>query len=339
MIEQYVRTDKIFRHPDRVASYLNGGDRYVKPVTVELHLTNKCNIKCGYCMYKDKHDKVSLSEEDASRIIRRLSYQGVKGLTFSGGGEPTVHPSFPIIAWEASCLMDVALITNGVKYTNPLEAKFEWIRFSVDARDAKTYKQIKGVNKFNTVIESIRLTVECKKRCKLGTTIGFQMVITENNYWDIYETAKFADSLGVDYFQCRPVERGDYTPEQEVEIDKQIDLLKTGVEQGVFNCAIVTSAHKWSERKLHKGYTNCPGADFIGAVGADGEFYICCHHVQDPTASYGKVLDEYTWSIFNAQRKDVQAKFDYSKCPVACRGATINERLNTFNNVEHINFL
>jgi len=333
--EEFLRTDKVFRHPDRLKAYLN--EELVRPITVEIHLTNKCNLKCYYCTYKDKRDTQTLTYDEAKLVIKRLCFMGVRGLTFSGGGEPTLHPCLVELAEYAKLLrLDVGLITNGVVLPNPeaLLRVLTWIRFSVDTNDPATYSSMKGADKLGDVINNIKTCVLAKKSSKLPVTIGLQMVSTDRNYQELLPMLELAEHLKVDYFQFRPVEKGTYNINVLSHIQVDRDIIKNRGS----TISVVDSWYKWKELEEIKQYTSCPGADFIGAVDAYGDFYMCCHHVQDKTACYGSLLTQ-TGDEVLLSRKKVQASFDYSKCPIACRGAVVNRRLGTFRKIQHVNFL
>jgi len=334
MIEKFLTTDKVFHHPERLFAFQEG--RIVKPVTLELHLTNKCNIKCNYCMYKDKRDKQTLSLEDAKTIIHKIKAMGTKGLTFSGGGEPTIHPNFQeIIQFTKEVGLDIGLITNGVEYIDPILEYLTWVRFSVDAYDKKTYKKIKGTDRFDEVIQNIDYCVARKHEQSLPVTIGFQMVLTENNYMELIPTLTLAEKLCVDYFQFRPLENGFYAEP----IGTLIEQLRINILNDRHNkIHIVDTWYKWKELQDVKFYTDCPGIDFIGAIDAYGNYYMCCHHVQDEKACYGNLITGSIDEIF-ADRNIIQKKFNYKKCPIACRGAVMNRRLNTYGQIEHVNFI
>ena len=319
-MQKYIRTDKLYHHPDRLLNYRNG--KIVYPVTVEIHLTNRCNLNCYYCSFSDRDKALEMSYDDAMACVTEISMLGVKGITFSGGGEPTVHKDYiKVIAHAKDLGLDVGLITNGVKLDCRVLNYLTWIRFSVDAADPIIYKKIKGVDSFDKVIANIENAVNYRNKNVLDTTIGFQAVVTDDNIDKLNTIASMADDMGVDYFQYRPIEKGS-------NVAKPILGYK-------YNLKVIDSWYKWEEIEQADRYTDCPGADFIGAVGADMNFYICCHHVGDKTASYGHILKD----DILANRLKIQEEFDYSKCPIACRGSVINKRLSHYNDIEHVNFL
>jgi len=317
---QYIRTDKIYHHPDRLLAYRN--EQEVLPVTVEIHLTNRCNLNCYYCSFSDRDKKLEMSGSNAQAAVSEIAKLGVRGITFSGGGEPTVHKDHLRIMLHAKNMgMDVGLITNGVNLDPRVMSYLTWIRFSVDSSNPFIYKKIRGVGCLNKVKDNIKKAVKYRKDFNLDTTIGLQAVVTKDNISILDSTAEMAEKLGVDYFQYRPIEKGNKMDKPEL--------------TGEYDLKVIDSWYKWEEIERVDRYTDCPGADFIGAVGADMHFYMCCHHVGDRTASYGHILKD----DILANRRKVQDSFDYSKCPIACRGSVINQRLSQYNKIEHVNFL
>jgi len=264
-----------------------------------------------------------MSFSNAVAAIARLADMGVKGLTFSGGGEPTVHDDLlEIVQFAKGKGMDVSLITNGVIFDVRLLDSLTWVRFSLDAANPFTYKKIKGAGKFGDVLGNIIDAVRYRAGKKLNTTIGVQSVVCDDNFEQTFEIAKLADGLGADYFQFRPVEG-------------TVPKYKPAIPENDLRVKIIDSWYKWEELGSVKKYTDCSGADFIGAVGADLNFYICCHHVGDASANYGNILTDNVL----ANRHKVQDAFDYGKCPIACRGSVINRRLSKYKTIEHVNFL
>jgi len=330
----YIRTDKIFYHPERVQDWLE--KKLIFPITMEIHLTNKCNMKCNYCCFIDRHNKDTLPTLKAKMIIDIFSKIKVKGLIFSGGGEPTVHKDFKEIVKHAfNKNLDIGLITNGLIYPDILEY-LTWVRFSLDTFNSEIYKKIKGVDKLHIAEGNIRKAVVAKKKNNLKVTIGVQMVVTKDNYTDIIWMYRYVCDYKADYFQFRPLENADYPNYVWGKVNyalKYFGLNNTDIP-------VLTSQNKWDEitGSSKKAYKGCPGADLIGAVDARGDFYICCHMVQDESARYGNMIEDDINNMLK-NRKNVQNNFDYSKCPIACRGSMINLALVKFNKLKHINFL
>ena len=106
-------SDKILKHLDRVNAWLRGENPF--PITVELDMTNRCNHRCPECSgwYFQKRDSDSLSIGLARDIITQLAEAKVRGLIFTGGGEPLCHPYIKEgvkLAYELG--LDIGFITT-----------------------------------------------------------------------------------------------------------------------------------------------------------------------------------------------------------------------------------
>lgn len=326
---QYIRGDKIFYHRE-LQDWLD--NKTVVPITIEIHITNKCNMRCSFCFFDDRNKQLEMSKDDVIICIDKLYAAGVKGITFSGGGEPTVHKDFKEIATYAKSKgLDIALITNGLVDISDIINLFTWVRFSLDSPFPDTYKKIKGVDQ----LTEAKINIERCIANKGNTTIGVQMVIIVDNYDQISDMYNYCVKIGADYFQFRPVENSDYPNK----VWGEINHARERFSKDKLAISVITTENKWVEitKSGKKQYTKCPGADFIGAIGVDGNYYICCHHV-GKAGSYGNLLTEDIDTILSRRIK-VQNAFNYSICPIACRGSNINLALNNFTKLQHINFL
>jgi len=125
----------------------SGVDRWIKginvtepyPITIELHLTNKCDLNCKYCYYKGYREKnlVDLPFNIIKNLIVSMNLSCIKGLIISGGGEPLSHKDIKkILLLMKKNNIKVGLITNGIRLTKNkklLEAvanTCEWVRIT-----------------------------------------------------------------------------------------------------------------------------------------------------------------------------------------------------------------
>jgi MoaA/NifB/PqqE/SkfB family radical SAM enzyme len=108
-------SDKILKHLDRVNCWLRGENP--PPVTVELDMTNLCNHRCPECSgwYFQNRNFDFLPLELAENILRQLSKIEIRGLIFTGGGEPLCHPHIKeVIKLTHKLELDVGFIANKV---------------------------------------------------------------------------------------------------------------------------------------------------------------------------------------------------------------------------------
>ncbi len=341
--EKFITSDKIFCHLDRLAEWQNGKD--ILPITVEVHASNRCDNSCYYCMARQQKDGRQMSKENLFKVVERLAESDVRGIIFSGGGEPLLNPnSAEAVALADKLGLDVGFITNGVnmdeKTARLLAAHCTWVRFSLDAGNRETYKKIRGADTFNKVIENIKMIVKAKELSGSSITIGAQCVVDENNVNDIVKCTELAKGLGLDYIQLRPLEYGVYEKGLFREIQKGLEQCKHFQGNGF----TVIISGKWAmidpfSDLNDRGYSCCWCYPFIGAIDVKGDVYICCHMVGEKQFCYGNILQKPLREMIK-ERERCAKRIDLGKCPQACRGNQINLRLEGLKRgKEHHNFL
>jgi len=110
-------TYKILNHLNRVNVYLKGEPVY--PVTLELNITARCNRHCKDCPSILGRNAPDLSLSSIRSLFKNMQEE-TPGLIVTGG-EPTLHPDFPVILREAheNGFKEIAVITNGSFLNDP----------------------------------------------------------------------------------------------------------------------------------------------------------------------------------------------------------------------------
>jgi radical SAM protein with 4Fe4S-binding SPASM domain len=200
---------KLLNKPQKVASMFevrDGTRDYdpLFPLSVELHLTDVCNLRCGWCTDLElRRNLASLPLATIESLFAEFAQHHV-GVTIEGGGEPTVYKHFAeVVALAARHKLDIGLITNGIRPLASLANQFKWIRISMDASCAEEYVAEKGVQRYDKVRANIAtLGALPDKRFLLG--VGY--VMTRRNTGRLLEFIEEMDAAGVDYIYLRPVE-------------------------------------------------------------------------------------------------------------------------------------
>src|SRR4051812_41287439 len=116
-----------------------------RPLLVQLVVTRRCNLACGYC-----HEYDSASQPvDTSLLERRVHPAGELGtlVVTLTGGEPLLHPQLDtFVARVASRGMVCTLISNGYLLTREWierlnKAGLSWLQMSVDNIEANDWSQ------------------------------------------------------------------------------------------------------------------------------------------------------------------------------------------------------
>lgn len=127
-------------------------DRELRPLSVNLHLTERCNMLCRFCFakYGACGGRAEAGPEEWLRTIRTIAREtaGVYTvkLTFAGG-EPTLLSYLPRLAEEAARFgMITGIITNGSLLSRRMLTRFvevvRWVGLSVDSTSTATNSRL-----------------------------------------------------------------------------------------------------------------------------------------------------------------------------------------------------
>ncbi|MEX0774379.1 MAG: radical SAM protein [Phycisphaeraceae bacterium] len=335
---------KIIRHPEVLAAIAQG--RTPAPVTVEVDPTNRCNQNCVWCMYEDFRHQVreELPEPYLDQLMDELATMGVKAVVFSGGGEPLVHRGCLSAIGKAHALgLEVALVTNG-QLLNPEAGKVvarccAWVRISLDAATALTYRVCHRVDGFEEVVANLRALARAKKDQASALTIGAGFLVHPRNYREIYAAAQLAKDCGADYIQFRPVYEPGFALDGQVlhSCQTQLELTQRELESDSFR--LYYSLDRFTPRD--REYNHCLACRVVGIIAADMKMYICCQLKGDPRFCIGDLKQRSfteTWNDCDAHNACRQV--DVARCP-PCRYDGSNKILNYLVAQEpaNVNFL
>lgn len=132
---------------------------------LRVSITDKCNLRCKYCMPAEgveilSHDEV-LRNEEFIHFIGLFVNLGIKKIRFTGG-EPLLRKGFLDILKDSRRLfpdLEIGITTNGVLLGDVLDdlfrLKIDKLNISLDTVSREEYKRITGRDFFDRVINSI----------------------------------------------------------------------------------------------------------------------------------------------------------------------------------------
>lgn len=344
---------KIIHHPYKLHAMRQG--RQPMPLQVQLVLTNACNHRCTFCAYRmDGYLSNAtfsaghrIKEEQAMSIIESSRANGIPAIQFTGGGEPLVHPSAPLIINNTIEMgMDVGLVTNGALLTEELcdsLGSSKWVRISVDAGTPETYRQVRGPDNYNQVLRNTEQLVKYRR----NNIIGMGYVICHENYKEVFDMCRIAKDMGVDNFRISAA----FTPqgydyfsdfrEEAQELAEECEGL-SDENFKVFNM--------FNDR-LQDCFTGIQDYDYCGIkelnpyVGADGNVYTCCTLAYNKAGLIGNLAD-HNWNMAEFWQSDEKRKVfaDHKPC-THCKHPCMYEKKNQFINYcidtepKHVNFV
>ncbi|HEY3247130.1 MAG TPA: GTP 3',8-cyclase MoaA [bacterium] len=141
-------------------------DQYGRELTdLRISLTDRCNLRCVYCMPAEGIDfrppEELLADEELLTLVRIAAELGVRKVRLTGG-EPTVRPGIVELTQAISSIPgieDVAMTTNGLllEYlAAPLaRAGLHRLNVSLDTTDPEKYRRITRGGRVEKVLAGI----------------------------------------------------------------------------------------------------------------------------------------------------------------------------------------
>lgn len=356
-MSQYINPrSKLFGHLPTLAA-IQRGERPA-PVNVEIDLSNRCSLGCSWCHFAYTHTRGPLAGKVNKpagaipsgdlmdydllySILDQLEDAGVKSVTWSGGGEPTLHPDFNNIAESASYRnLEQGIYTHGGHIDEAraalLKKHFTWVYVSLDECTAETFKASKDVNRFDAVLSGIRRLVAADGKATIG--VGF--VLHPGNYRDIYHMQKLGRELGVDYVQFRPTVRYEQDKPSELAENTQWvsnAMAHLGAYQGdPFVIADIDRFKRYRDWDGH-GYQTCFGSALQTVISPNGMVWRCTNKTEHPSALLGDLSKELFAELW--ARSGGSCSVD-GECRILCRQHLSNISLQTIMaDVPHANFI
>lgn len=301
------------------------------PLSVELHLTDICNLKCEWCTDKELRKNGAVMDMDVvSRLFREFWRHGT-GVTLEGGGEPTMHPEFHRVARIGqSNSLDMGLITNGTVDISESISKMRWARISLDSSTREEYKREKGVDCFDRVLTNLEKMSAA--RDPEQTFLGVGYVLTTRNQSSLIELVKHLDRIGVDYIYLRPVEEAeDIAPSLESLLDLRKKLAELTAWTRIKYMLVV------SDRIVDRNAgLPCIAHSLTSVIHANGEVALCEKRREDGII-LGNVRDTSFEDIWiSPYREQVSQKLLKAECQSGCSACRVTGFNMIFEQLEKV---
>lgn len=264
---------------------------------VDLHVTNRCNLKCKHCVYTSgEWDMPDMTLETVKKIIPALKNLGVEEVHITGG-EPLVNKEFFEIA---RCLHEngfgTRVQTNGILITPDIakrlkECGIEYVLISIDGLE-KTHNSFRNNDKsFDYAIKAVKICLEAGLYTRVNT------VINKSNVQDLPELIKYINNLKPDqhsFFYLTPVGRGKniknlmLSLEEWKEVEKIVE--KSGRENKCIEKIRLQNVIKNNEDDKKCRDDNC-------LILANGDVYHCVFFIYSPY-KLGNIYNEDLYEIW-----------------------------------------
>ena len=290
-------------------------DRLGRNITyLRISVTDKCNLRCRYCMPEDgvcKKDHADMLTED--EIITAVEAAAALGITKVRitGGEPLVKKNIVSICRRIAAvegIKEVCLTTNGIllpQLAKPLkEAGVKRLNLSLDTLDADKYAYITRIGKLNQFRAGLEAAFEAGfEKIKINAVLigGF-------NDNEILQLADMTRQYPVDmrFIEMMPMyDSGDFNETAFIPYTRVLDYLPEAVP--VKHDGGVAKLYRLPGAKGNIGLISPVSAHFCGdcnriRLTADGKLKPCLHSPDEYSLKgldfdgMKKVLEEAIWN-------------------------------------------
>jgi MoaA/NifB/PqqE/SkfB family radical SAM enzyme len=341
MISQRYGGLKIVFHPEKLKSLKE--EIIASPMYVRFKPTNRCNHHCSFCACDPETGDTSvrsllnrtaeIPREKMLEILRDFKEMGVKAVTYSGGGEPLIHPYIEkAMKKTLEYGIGLSIITNGQELNGEkaeILSKANWVRVSTNSNDSKTFSKIRRRPEswFSELEENIRRFAKMKRP---GCEFGINYVVQTENAFQVYDSVKYFMDLGVNHVKITPMWNQDFKKYHEPikesvlgQIAKaKIDFHKESVFEvhdtyaGDFSGASVPERH----------YQRCYIMQTVPVIGADCNVYFCHDKAYSTTGILGSIRDKSFRELwFSPEAAEIFRKFNPQE---SCRHHCTNDAKN-----------
>lgn len=342
--------EKLIYHRDKLDSLARNKPQF--PIHATVSLGNYCNHKCLWCTaYEYQLDKARMIDFDSLlNWLTRARDRGLKAIGYVGNGEPTTYPRFAELVHAVNGLgLQQGMFTNAYlldRYEQEVLDCFTYLRVSLDAGSADMHARMHDVRPTHYPKIMDNLTSIVTKREAGTPTIGIQYATHHQNLSDLYEAAREAAEMGVDYLSVKPVfnrgsvgeriEKNQLTFEA---LNPVVAKIRQDFESRTFT--IYCRPHQILSEEANRNvlqYDRCVAGFFNLNIYEDGTLVYCGPH-RIPVGTIDDDLESVERAIL-----DLSHKLDLSKCPGGCRYHGMNHLVHTVLHPEaaqqyHANFL
>ena len=281
---------------------------------LRISVTDKCNLRCRYCMPEDgvcKKDHTDmLTEDEIVNAAKAAAELGITKIRITGG-EPLVKKNIVSICRrvaEVEGVREVCITTNGVllpQLAKPLkEAGVKRLNLSLDTLDPEKYAYITRIGTLDTFKAGLEAALEAGfEKIKINAVLigGF-------NDNEVVELAELTRQYPVDmrFIEMMPMyDSGDFDEKAFIPYTKVLDYLPEAVP--VEHDGGVAKLYRLPGAQGNIGLISPVSAHFCGECNrirltADGKIKPCLHSADEYSlkgldyANMKEVLEEAIWN-------------------------------------------
>ncbi len=280
----------------------------VYPVGLEISPSGVCNAACRFCFYANTgelgdHRKVFLDTGRLAEVLDEAWGLGVKAVTWTGGGDPSLHPDIAkLVSLTAALGLSQGMFTNALAKPKYDPAKLDWVRVTMTDRPWNE-EYIKGL-----------------RSCR-AVGVAFNYAGPADDEY-LTKTLAMAERCGVDYVQLRPALAFH---------GATVDITPPAVRHPL----LFVTDYKFEEARRKHGYDRCEGYHFVPFLWEDGDLDVCAYMRKHDGYRLGNVYRQSLQEILDAAPASVPVS---GSCQTCCKLHEINRSVHAARAVEDKDF-
>ena len=340
---------------------------YCAEFVTTMNCSNRCEIPCGFMLQKimeevwqeNDFSDPRLHMQDicfAKSLLDRLVDGGIKGLIFTGGGEPFLFKDLvELVAYATAQGIDSVVYTNGnvvseKRVRRLIQAQPLLVRVSLNAGTEEVYNRFHNPSNRKGALQRTLNTIMYLAEGSIenpSMTVGVGIVINEINRYDLVETARRIREIvdktggGIKFVAYRPAfnycgrsqlpsEILDETYEI-VERDVRRELSGTGVRVSNVECRYDAL------RQDTRDYGECRATGLYAELSPRGTLHLCCERNCHRDYVIGDLTQSTLEEIWRSERRKAAINWVNSSyceaCPPACKPHETNKQ---FGKIEEL---
>jgi MoaA/NifB/PqqE/SkfB family radical SAM enzyme len=292
------------------------------PKTVQIEVTNLCNLNCRTCGRKRFLAKFgSMSLTDYQNILNKFQIKQIQKIHFGGYGEPLMNKRLvdmvKMIAHETYTSTNTNLsIHNNDLIVALANSGLAEINVSLDAFDQEVYQDVRQGGNWHLVINNLKLIIHYKRP---PTRLQLHCVVYRRNLNSyLHNISNLLEMLPVDkmvFVGMKSHGSNEATASQQKFFSQdQIDFLRSITQKNNVELAI----------KNNKALDMCFRPNEEMYILFDGSVTPCCNIVDDRFFSFGNLLEsnqlDDIWNSASAInfRKNLASGSPHRLCTTIC---------------------
>lgn len=183
------------------------------PFSIDISLTNACNLSCLPCVARDNLDFRPAEEMTDAEVLGLISDAislGVRRFHLTGGGEPMCRHDLilSIIDLVKRAKRELSMVTNGTLFTEKMIDAVcfkgvDKILFSIDRPDKNTDDHLRGNGAFEKSTNAVSRISD--RRLEKKPWLCLAPVISKENAKQLSSFVDLAVQLGADQIHAQPI--------------------------------------------------------------------------------------------------------------------------------------